>query len=125
MLKEQFSFPKSKRLLNKNDFLSLRQGSRFLVSGILLCYFKENNSDHSRLGIAVSKKFGNAVLRNTFKRHIREKFRHSRVEGNFDFLIVPNLKKIKSNKIDHQEVFTELPFAFSEVVKKMPIVWKK
>lgn len=46
---------------------------------------------HSRIGLAVSKKFGKSTIRNRAKRLIRETFR--RVQGHenltIDFLVIP------------------------------------
>lgn len=57
----------------------------------VLFYFKPNLLSNSRLGISASKKFGNAVKRNLFKRIVREEFRHSKLKNlNFDILVVSN-----------------------------------
>jgi ribonuclease P protein component len=100
-----FSFEKSFRLLNKNDFHQLRNGSRFFVSNILLFHVKENGRGHSRLGLAVSRKYGNAVKRNAFKRKVRDFFRNSDLKNSgVDILILPNNKKIISNKFTYNYV---------------------
>ena len=50
----------------------------------------DNDMGISRLGISVSKKTGNAVVRNRIKRHIREAFRRTPCMDRFsrDFIFV-------------------------------------
>jgi ribonuclease P protein component len=99
------NFFKSNRLLSKNDFQSLRVGSRFLVCGIFIFYFKKNNSSESRLGIAITKKFGKANKRNRIKRKVRDFFRTNEIKSNgFDILVAINTKKIKKEKLDFLSV---------------------
>ena len=77
---------------------------------------KANGLDNSRLGIAVSKKFGKAVFRNKFKRKIRESFRLNNIclEENLDILITPNFKIIKRNKMDVDSVFNRVNIDLKE-----------
>ena len=68
-----FSFPKSNRLLKTKQFrtvfdVGLKKVSRHLVIFGL-------PADTNRLGLVVSKKVGNAVVRNRVKRILRENFR--------------------------------------------------
>ncbi|WP_108624353.1 ribonuclease P protein component, partial [Candidatus Similichlamydia epinepheli] len=65
-----FILPKSVRILKRSVFLRVgRSGKRF--HGAVLC-FSFVRSSSMRLGITVSKKYGNAVKRNHLKRRIRE-----------------------------------------------------
>ena len=43
--------------------------------GVIVMYVKDNGTDSNRLGISVSKKVGNSIVRHTFCRKIREIFR--------------------------------------------------
>lgn len=43
--------------------------------GVLVMYVSDNGLDHNRIGISVSKRVGNSVVRHTFCRKIREIFR--------------------------------------------------
>ena len=111
------------RLLTKSDFANLRKGSRFYVSDILIFYVKKNGCGNSRLGVAVSKKFGKAVRRNKVKRKIREFFRLNKYgHKDYDILISLNLKKILREKLPPSEVInrieSSLKYAFSADFKR-------
>ncbi|HKY06622.1 MAG TPA: ribonuclease P protein component [Candidatus Binatia bacterium] len=72
--------PKSARLLKRAEFLRLsRTGAKF-QSASFIVISGTNHRPESRLGITVSSKVGNAVIRNRIKRQIREFFRRRRIE---------------------------------------------
>ncbi|MBM4318666.1 MAG: ribonuclease P protein component [Deltaproteobacteria bacterium] len=63
------------RLLRRGDFLRVQERGKKLVSDHFLVFSIANGLDHPRLGITVSRKVGNAVIRNRVKRLVREVFR--------------------------------------------------
>ena len=68
-------FPKSVRITKRADFLSVqRAGPRLHTKSFVIAY----RSGTGRIGFTVSKKVGNAVVRNRVKRYLREFARHSR-----------------------------------------------
>ena len=75
-----FSFGKEYRLLSRNDFLNLKKNSQMIEDSLMMVFYKksfEESRSLTRIGLAVSKKTGNAVVRNKIKRILREEFRTS------------------------------------------------
>lgn len=65
-------FPSIKK---NSEYRSIYNTVKGKASGVLVMYVKDNGTEHNRLGISVSKKVGNSVVRHTFCRKIREIFR--------------------------------------------------
>ena len=62
--------------LKKNqDFQTVYRGGKSYANKYLVMYIRENHSDVNRLGISVSKKVGNSVVRHRVTRLIRESYR--------------------------------------------------
>ncbi|MGI9457515.1 MAG: ribonuclease P protein component [Aeoliella sp.] len=69
------SFPKSRRLLTKAEFDRVFAVRKSRSDRQLVVYSMVNELGHPRLGLVVSRKVGNAVIRNRWKRLLREAFR--------------------------------------------------
>jgi ribonuclease P protein component len=69
------SFPKTVRLRRRREFLSVqREGQRRHTSHFVVIR-RRGEASQLRLGITVSSRVGNAVVRNRVKRLVREGFR--------------------------------------------------
>ena len=86
-----YSFPRSRRLLKKAEFDRVFARRRSQGDGMLVLYAAINDLEYSRIGLVVSRKVGNSVVRSRWKRCIREAFRHAQHElpAGLDFVIVP------------------------------------
>lgn len=77
--------------LKKNrDFQEVYRKGRSVADYNLVLYKLENGTDRNRVGISVSKKVGNSVIRHRIKRLIRESYRlqdESFVQG-FDLVVI-------------------------------------
>ena len=83
-------FPKTARLRKRPQFLKLSRTGSKTQSTNFVVISNVNDANESRLGITVSGKVGNAVVRNRIKRQVREFFRRHRAEvaKSTDFLII-------------------------------------
>jgi len=64
------------RHLRKNiEFKSVYNKRHYAVNQYFIMYISENSLDENRLGISVSKKVGNSVVRHRITRLVREGYR--------------------------------------------------
>ena len=65
----------SESLKKNQDFQSVYRNGKSYANHLLVMYVLENNLDKNRLGISVSKKVGNSVVRHHVTRLVRESYR--------------------------------------------------
>ena len=65
----------TKSLQNSLQFSNVYKNGRSKANKYLIMYILENNNSYNRLGISVSKKVGNSVIRHRIKRLIKESYR--------------------------------------------------
>lgn len=85
------SFPKSHRLLTREQFDRVFAEKCSAADGRIIVYAAPNGLEHPRIGLVVSKKVGNAVVRNHWKRLLRESFRLQKDElpAATDLVVLP------------------------------------
>mgnify|MGYP006289142321 CR=1 FL=1 len=84
-------FPKTCRLVRPGDFARVYALRRSAAAGPLVVYAAAQESPGvARIGFSVSRRIGNAVVRNRWKRRLREAFRRVRgtVPAGHDFVVV-------------------------------------
>ncbi len=65
----------SESLKKNRDFRLVYKEGKSCANKYLVMYIRENHSDVNRLGISVSKKVGNSIVRHRITRLIRESYR--------------------------------------------------
>lgn len=83
-------FRKSERLRKRYQFLHARRRGRRAEGRWVVVYAVANDVGHPRLGVTASRRVGNAVVRNRWKRRLRDIFRRSkeRFGASFDVVII-------------------------------------
>jgi ribonuclease P protein component len=84
-------FMKHFNSIKKNkDFQVVYQNGKSYANRLLVMYVKKTDMPRSRIGISVSKKVGNSVVRHHITRLIRESFRlhEDVVEAGLDIVVV-------------------------------------
>ncbi|HRD01449.1 MAG TPA: ribonuclease P protein component [Candidatus Saccharicenans sp.] len=78
------------RIRSKKDFGEIYKKGRRLKGKYFLLVFQPNGLNYSRLGVVVSRKVGQATIRNRIKRRFRELFRRNKslLPGHFDLVFI-------------------------------------
>ncbi|WP_426734411.1 ribonuclease P protein component [Myxococcus faecalis] len=107
-------FPKALRLLSRREFLEVQDGGQKLPSDCLLALYKRNGRAYSRVGLTVSSKVGNAVVRARLRRVLRELFRKRRTQWpqGLDVVLVARSSAKEAS-------FVALSRAFDGVTRKL------
>lgn len=82
---------RSQRILTLADFQRVYKTRKAVTVGELILAYCPNLLPHSRLGLSVSSKNGNAVTRNRIKRVYRAAFRAARpaLPNGYDYVMIP------------------------------------
>ena len=77
-------------LKSNTDFNRVYAAKRSYANRLLVVYILENGTDANRLGVSVSKKVGNSIVRHRLARLIREAFRLSTecIPDGYDYVVV-------------------------------------
>lgn len=87
----QQAFTRQMRLRKQADFDRVHGSHAYAADDVLVVRASLNDSQLTRLGVSLSRKVGNAVVRNRWKRLVREAFRTQRelLPTGFDLVVRP------------------------------------
>lgn len=115
-MKKEFRVKKNK------EFQEIfKQGKSFANRQFVVYSLKRPGQQHFRIGLSVSKKIGNAVIRNQIKRYVRQAFHEleDELHNEFDYIIIA---RKPTASMDFFEVKNSLihVLKLSKVLKKVP-----
>jgi ribonuclease P protein component len=101
----------SERLRHPSEFRHVFCHGKKLVTPLFILHVLPMSAPRSRLGIAVSKRLGNAVIRNRVKRMIRELFRQYKaaLQPPCDVVFVARRGATEASLEDYVQQFLALP----------------
>mgnify|MGYP006113539867 FL=1 len=95
---------KNFRLTKSADFADIRKNGKTWSNSDLVLIIRLRNLDNdftTRFGFVVSKRIGNAVIRNKCKRQMREAIRKFDITGNYDLVFIA---RTPISRKSHQEI---------------------
>ena len=110
-------FPTVLRVRKQTDFDRVHRRHVYAADRALVVRGCENGLTHSRLGLSVSRKVGNAVVRNRWKRRIREAFRttRGRLPEGLDLVVRPR----RGAAPDFEDIKASLPQLAHQLARRL------
>ncbi|MDD3361327.1 MAG: ribonuclease P protein component [Hespellia sp.] len=97
--------------LKKNkDFQAVYQNRRSFANKYLVMYLLENGLDRNHIGISVSKKVGNSIVRHHLTRLIRESYRlqEEHFQTGYDIVIIARVSAKERSYHDIESALVHL-----------------
>ncbi len=97
----------SESLKKDHQFRSVYQNGVSFADRYLVMYVMKNGTDRNRIGISVSKKVGNSIVRHRVTRLVRESYRlqEAMFNSGLDIVIVA---RIKAASVDYKKIENSL-----------------
>jgi len=106
------------RLKNRADFLRARDGSKAHEKAFVLQLIPTTDSTDLRVGYTVTKKVGNAVVRNRIKRRLREAIRQMSLPEKLSGHDAVFIARREALDIPFENLICDITGAFQKALKK-------
>lgn len=90
-------------LKKRKDFKTVYNKGKSLANKYLVMYIYCNRDTINRLGISVSKKVGNSVVRHRITRLVKENYRlnENRIKSGFDIVVIG---RVRASEADYRDI---------------------
>ncbi len=113
-------YPKEARVLKASDFKqTLDSGLKFVSRDFVAFAFPKVEAGETQFGIIVSKKLGNAVIRNRIKRRIREAFRRLATEDKPPQCRIVVIARQPTKDATQLKIATSLAYSFGHLKRRL------
>jgi ribonuclease P protein component len=85
------------RVRRRPEYEAIYEQGRRHSSRLMTVFVQANQLGRARLGIAATRKLGDAVVRNRAKRLVREVFRRNKPAGGLDIVVIPRREMIEAD----------------------------
>lgn len=100
---------KINRLLKNKDFKNVLDKKKSIANKEFIIYINKNELNHVRVGISVSSKIGNSVIRHKIKRQINEMLKELiDINKNNDIVIIIRNKYLNNKYFDNKNSLENL-----------------
>ncbi len=114
---------KEYRLRKNEDFQKVINKKKFVSNDFYTIYYKKNDFEYIRVGVSVSKKIGNSVVRHKVKRQINEMIRNiCNIDFSYDIIIVARSKFLNN---DFQRNYLSLETLYKKMEERIEENYEK
>ncbi len=113
------TFSKKQRLKTKVDFGAVLQKGEKYVSPKFVVLTLKSTQTYPRLGLIVSKKVGNAIVRNKVKRRFREIFRQLSIQDKMSQRDTIIIARKSASETDFEELTQAVEKSFQWFERKL------
>ena len=100
---------KEYRLLKNEEFKKVLDAKKSVASKEFVVYKRNNSLDHARIGISVSSKIGNSVVRHKVKRQINEMLKtFFDIKTNIDVVIIVRNRFLNNDFFENKAALEKL-----------------
>jgi ribonuclease P protein component len=117
-------FPKSERVRKSDEYTRVLHDGRRHRGKLMSAFWRAESDPPSeavnRVGVAVGKRLGNAVLRNRLKRRMREAYRRNKRELPCRGLAIVFVASAAMTGRDTREIAEDLTQLLREIARSLP-----